>query len=80
LEIAFLECNGKFINSKASIMTQPEQSPQPQINDNPPPGPPGTVGVYDRPKSKKSPSSLIIAVVIIILLTLLAFWLAPMLF
>ena len=80
LEVAFRNAMENYINIKASTMTQPEQSQQPQDSGNYPPGPPKAIGVYDRPPSKKIPSGLLIAVVLIILLSLLAFWLVPMLF
>jgi hypothetical protein len=61
-------------------MTQPEQSSQSQDSNDYPSGPPKAIGVYDRPQSQKTPSTLIIAIVFIMLLSLLALWLVPMLF
>jgi hypothetical protein len=60
-------------------MTQLEQ-PQKSENNDQQPVPPKMIGVYDRPESKKVPTGLITALVVIILLSLLAFWLAPILF
>jgi hypothetical protein len=61
-------------------MTQPEQPQKPENSDGQPLVLPKTIGVYERPESKKAASALIIALVVIILLGLLAFWLVSNLF